>query len=123
MKDLLQVKVDGMDVGFFKVEEELRDEAPWVIQRLKDQGYKIIILSGDQHEKVETLARQLKVDEYYANMTPEGKQAFVKELEKREHCLMVGDGLNDALALSEAHVSVALPDRRIKTIVETADSY
>ncbi|MGB4453296.1 MAG: heavy metal translocating P-type ATPase, partial [Coprothermobacter proteolyticus] len=121
MKDLLQVKVDGMDVGFFKVEEELRDEAPWVIQRLKDQGYKIIILSGDQHEKVETLARQLKVDEYYANMTPEGKQAFVKELEKREHCLMVGDGLNDALALSEAHVSVALPDRRIKTIVETAD--
>jgi len=53
MKDLLQVKVDGMDVGFFKVEEELRDEAPWVIQRLKDQGYKIIILSGDQHEKVE----------------------------------------------------------------------
>jgi len=121
MKDLLQVKVDGMDVGFFKVEEELRDEAPWVIQHLKDQGYRVIILSGDQPEKVETLARQLKVDEYYANMTPEGKQAFVKELEKQEHCLMVGDGLNDALALSEAHVSVALPDRQIRTIVETAD--
>jgi len=67
-------------LGFFKVEEELRDEAPWVIQRLKDQGYKIIILSGDQHEKVETLARQLKVDEYYANMTPEANKPSSKNL-------------------------------------------
>jgi len=107
----------------FKVEEELRDEAPWVIQRLKDQGYKIIILSGDQHEKVETLARQLKVDEYYANMTPEGKQAFVKELEKREHCLMVGDGLNDALALSEAHVSVHCQIDRLRPLWKLLTSF
>jgi len=121
MTDILQVKVDGFDVGFFKVEEELREEASWVIEQLREQGYNVIILSGDQPEKVETLAKQLKVDEYYANMTPESKQAFVKKLETREHCLMVGDGLNDALALSEAYVSAALPDRQIKTVVETAD--
>jgi Cd2+/Zn2+-exporting ATPase len=121
MKENLEVTVDGDKVGFLKIEEEIRQEAIMVLNKLKEQGFKIIILSGDKKEKVASLASKLQVNAFYGEMTPQGKADFIKELEKSSHCLMVGDGLNDAVALSNAYVSAALPDRRIKTVVETAD--
>ncbi|WP_018962508.1 heavy metal translocating P-type ATPase [Coprothermobacter platensis] len=121
MEDVLNVKIDGKNAGYLKLEEEIRPEAKNVITSLKKQGYNLIILSGDREEKVKSLAQRVGIDTFYAEMTPEGKASFINNMEKHSHCLMVGDGLNDAVALSKAYVSAALPDRQIKTVVETSD--
>ncbi len=99
----------------------LREDSPQTITRLKMAGLYPAILSGDRIEIVEQVARQCGIEEYYAGLLPTDKFERLESLKKQNHkILMVGDGLNDAPALADAHVSMA-PGTAIDMAQNAAD--
>ncbi|MBX3518658.1 MAG: cadmium-translocating P-type ATPase [Xanthobacteraceae bacterium] len=98
----------GDRVAEFWIGQEVRDHAAEVTKGLKSKGYKLIILSGDRPGPVEFVSRNLGIDEWRANCTPEQKIATLRQLQQEgRKVLMVGDGLNDAPALAAAYVSIS----------------
>lgn len=98
----------GDRVAEFRIGQEVRDHAAEVTKGLKSKGYKLIILSGDRPGPVEFVSRNLGIDEWRANCTPEQKIATLRQLQQEgRKVLMVGDGLNDAPALAAAYVSIS----------------
>lgn len=94
------------------IEEPERKEAKQVIQQLRNLGVsKVIMMTGDSNKTARAVAKRLNLDEYYAEVLPEDKANLVKQ-EKAlgRKVLMVGDGINDTLALSEADIGVAIGD-------------
>lgn len=106
---LIMVAVDGHLAGAVELQPTLRPEAEEVIQALRRRGLKMVIISGDQEEPTRRLAERLGMDSYFAGVLPEGKASLVEQLqsEGRKVCF-VGDGINDAIALKKANVSVSL---------------
>lgn len=99
---------DGQLLAIFVFHERLRSGAREAIDALKDRGLGVEILSGDHAAVVESLANELGIERFEADIRPGGKLARLETLEKAGHkTLMVGDGLNDAPALAAAHVSMA----------------
>jgi len=111
-KNLLFVSRDGVLAGVIGLRDELRPEAPAVLEGLKRAGIRrIIVLTGDHEETARAVAGGLTaVDELRWGMTPEGKSGIVEEL-KSKGCTVafVGDGVNDAPALVTAHVGICMP--------------
>lgn len=105
----IMVAVDGKLAGAIELQPTIRPEAQAVIQQLKHRGLKLMIISGDHEEPTRRLAETLGLDRYFANVLPEGKASLVEQLqaEGRSVCF-VGDGINDAIALKKANVSVSL---------------
>ncbi len=105
----IMVAVDGKLAGAIELQPTIRPEAQAVIQRLKHRGLKMMIISGDHEEPTRRLAETLGLDRYFANVLPEGKASLVEQLqaEGRSVCF-IGDGINDAIALKKANVSVSL---------------
>lgn len=94
---------DGKPVARFSLREELCRDARKEVQALHQSGYQLHILSGDRHEKVEQIAKELAISNAHAELTPEQKCALVEQLDGGAHdTLMIGDGINDALAFSAA---------------------
>jgi heavy metal translocating P-type ATPase len=106
---LVYVSVDGLPAGVLEMRPALRPEAPEVVRYLARRGLTPVIISGDHEEPTRLVARTLGIDRYFADVAPERKAALVTELrnEGRFVCF-VGDGLNDAIALQSAQVSVSL---------------
>lgn len=102
----------------FKFEDHLRSDAHEVIAQLKAQGYGLHLLSGDRPEPVRKVAEGLSIADWQAQCTPKAK---CDALEKLDHPLMVGDGLNDAPALAAAHVSLS-PSTAIDVSQTAADA-
>jgi len=101
--------IDGTAVAAFAIADTLRPEAPAVIASLKRRGLRIVMLSGDRRSTAEAIARQAGVDEVIAEVLPDGKVAAIKSLQQRGHKVaMIGDGLNDAPALAQADVGMAM---------------
>jgi Cu2+-exporting ATPase len=95
--------------AWFRIADALRPGARQALARLRAQGMRLSILSGDAPQTVAAVARELNVADYRGGMTPEGKHAFLREIQARgETVAMVGDGVNDAPVLAQAHVSVAM---------------
>ncbi|RMG78064.1 MAG: cadmium-translocating P-type ATPase [Bacteroidetes bacterium] len=92
------------------IADELKPDARQTIRFLKENGFKTILLSGDKAEKVETLARELGIDEVYAEKLPAEKLQIIETLSKEAPTAMVGDGINDAPALAKATIGVSLSD-------------
>lgn len=91
-----------------RFQDELRDGAMEAIATLKDQGIEVHLLSGDSQGAVETVANTIGCAKWSANMLPEGKAEYISELgQDGRKVLMVGDGLNDTVALAAAHVSMS----------------
>jgi heavy metal translocating P-type ATPase len=105
----IMVAVDGELAGGIDLQPTIRPEAESVIQALHKRGLKLMIVSGDQEEPTRRLAETLGLDRYFANVLPEAKASLVDQLqaEGRSVCF-VGDGINDAIALKRAKVSVSL---------------
>ncbi len=111
-KSLLYVTREEKLVGILGLRDELRPEAPKVLDNLKKTGIKkIIILTGDTEVTAKALAKELPaVDEVRAELKPEDKAAIVEDLKKEGAYLgFIGDGVNDAPALVSAHVGICLP--------------
>ena len=96
-------------LGFVELFDAPRASAAAVITRLHNMKVRLVMLSGDREQPAARVARELGIDEYHAGMPPEAKLAFVQQLQQGGDCVgMVGDGINDALALSAADVSFAM---------------
>ncbi len=103
------IACSGRYAGAIVFRDRLRDDAPAVIAHFRERHIRCILLSGDSRETVRFIAGSLGIGEWEGEMTPEEKTAFVERLRtKGETILMVGDGINDAPALSAADVGCAI---------------
>lgn len=106
---LIYTAVDGVALGAIELHSTIRPEAKDVIQALKTRDKKLCIISGDQKKPTQYLADQLGIDDYFAETLPENKAEIIKELQAQGRSVcFVGDGINDAIALKQANVSVSL---------------
>ncbi|WP_018150291.1 heavy metal translocating P-type ATPase [Leeia oryzae] len=93
----------------FELADTLRSDAMETVQHFQSLGMTIHIASGDQPVAVESIARQLNIANWHANLTPEGKLALIETLQAQHHMVaMVGDGVNDAPVLAKAQLSIAM---------------
>lgn len=103
------VSIDGEPGALFGVADTLRPEAPAVVATLKKQGLRLVMLTGDRRRTGEAIAREAGIDEVIAEVLPAGKVDAIKSLQSGGHVVaMVGDGLNDAPALAQADVGIAM---------------
>ncbi|MBY0496515.1 MAG: heavy metal translocating P-type ATPase [Cyanobacteria bacterium] len=101
--------IDGKAVAAFAIADTLRPNAKTVVESLKRRGLRVVMLSGDRRVTAEAIATQAAVDEVIAEVLPEGKVEAIKSLQRGGHVVaMVGDGLNDAPALAQADIGVAM---------------
>lgn len=102
-------KIDDKIVASFILEDTLRDDAKRTIDYLKEQDIDIYICSGDNHSSVNNIANKLDIKKFQSDMTPIQKSNFIKKLQSSNKVVaMVGDGLNDVIALSTADISISL---------------
>lgn len=124
----LFLAIDHKLAAVILIEDPLREEAADVIKNLKAVGFeKIVMMTGDNKYAAASIAEQVGVDEYYYEVLPEDKADFIlKEVEKGNKVIMIGDGINDSPALSAADVGIAISDgaeiaREIADITIAAD--
>lgn len=108
----LYLAIEGKLSAVICIEDPLRDEAAAVVTSLKKAGIsKVVMMTGDSERTASVIAKKVGVDEYYAEVLPEDKAAFVeKEKAKGRKVIMIGDGINDSPALSAANVGIAISD-------------
>lgn len=108
----LYLAIDGKLSAVICIEDPLRDEAAAVVTSLKKAGIsKVVMMTGDSERTASVIAKKVGVDEYYAEVLPEDKAAFVeREKAKGRKVIMIGDGINDSPALSAANVGIAISD-------------
>lgn len=124
----LYMAIGGVISAVICIDDPLRTEAADVIKQLKGLGIsKVVMMTGDSERMARSVAARVQVDEYHAEVLPEDKAAFVRaEHERGRKVIMIGDGVNDSLALSEADVGIAINDgaaiaREIADITISAD--
>ena len=124
----IYLAIDGVLSAVICIEDPLRTEARDVIAKLHEMGIKkVVMMTGDNRMTAKTVAEKVGVDEYHAEVLPEEKAAFVAaEREAGHKVIMIGDGVNDSPALSEADVGIAISDgaalaREIADITIAAD--
>ncbi len=125
----LFLAVGGQLAAVLCISDPLREEAASVLAALREMGIsKTVMLTGDSRRTAAVIAEQLNVDEFRAEVLPADKAEFVAQLRKQGHTvMMVGDGINDSPALSEADAGIAISDgaalaREIADITIAADS-
>jgi Cd2+/Zn2+-exporting ATPase len=109
--------------GLIAIRDQIRPNARKAIDELHREGVrKVVMLTGDNERTAAAIAREAGIDEFYADLKPEDKVTRVRELSGRYgHVAMVGDGVNDAPALAEATVGVAMGAAGTDVALETAD--
>ena len=101
--------VDGRFAGLISVADPIRPSTPEAIRLLHEEGLRVIMLTGDNRTTAEAVARKLGLDEVIAEVLPQQKNEVVKRLQGEGRIVaMAGDGINDAPALSRAHVGIAM---------------
>jgi len=101
--------IDGRAVAAFAIADRLRPEAAGVVGSLRRRGLRVVMLSGDRGATAEAIAKQAGVDEVIAEVLPDGKVDAIKSLQAGGGVVaMVGDGLNDAPALAQADIGMAM---------------
>lgn len=120
-KTVVFVVIEGNAVGAIALEDVLRPESKETIGRLKEMGIKCIMLTGDHKHVAKRVAGQIGLDEYFAGVLPGEKASRIKEVQERGLTVaMVGDGINDAPALAQADIGIAI-GAGTDVAVETAD--
>ena len=108
-KTTMFVAIDGKPIGILAVADPIKSTTPEAVRGLHALGLKLVMLTGDNRRAADVVAKQLGLDEVVAEIEPAGKVAHVKMLRaKGQHVAMAGDGINDAPALSEAEVGIAM---------------
>lgn len=108
-QSVVLVAIDHRVVGLLSCADACRPEANLVLAKLRQYGLQLLLFSGDNPGAVATLAKKLGIDNYYSKLLPRQKANLVRQLQKQgKYVGMVGDGINDALALQEASVGIAM---------------
>ncbi len=103
------VAVDQKVIGVLGIADPIKKTTPEAIAALHKMGIKVVMLTGDSQKTAEVIAKELKIDDVRGQLEPKSKQEIVKEFKaKGAVVMMAGDGINDAPALAEAHVGVAM---------------
>jgi P-type Cu+ transporter len=103
------VAVNGKAVGLLGVADPMKPSTVEAIRMLHEEGLRLVILTGDSRTTAEAVARELGIDEVEAEVLPERNAELVKRLQAEGHIVaMAGDGINDAPALAQAHVGIAM---------------
>ncbi len=103
------VAIDGKPAGIVGVADPIKDSTPEAIRMLHEAGLKVVMLTGDSRGTAEAVARQIGIDEVHADVSPEDKNRVVRELQSAGAIVaMAGDGINDAPALAQADVGIAM---------------
>jgi Cu2+-exporting ATPase len=106
---LIYVGIDEQVVGILEMQPSIRPEARQLIKNLQQRGLTTYIISGDHEQPTRTIALQLGVDHYFAETLPEHKAQLINQLrEQGKFVCFIGDGINDAIALKSAQVSISL---------------
>ena len=99
---------DDRLLGVIAVADVVKEDSPAAIKQLKDMGIHVVMLTGDNEKTAKAIGAQAGVDEVIAGVLPDGKAAVVESLKSRGKVIMVGDGINDAPALSSADIGLAI---------------
>lgn len=118
---IVYVVVDGQVVGKVVLEDYIRKESFDAVKSLKKMGLKVIMLTGDRIEEAERVSKGLGIDEFYAELKPQDKVDIIRKLKEDGNIvIMVGDGINDAPALTMADVGIAI-GAGTQVAIESAD--
>ena len=95
-------------MGIIAVADVIKEDSPRAIQELKNMGIRVVMLTGDNERTARAIGKQAGVDEVIAGVLPDGKEAVIRGLKKQGRVAMVGDGINDAPALTRADIGIAI---------------
>ena len=108
-KTVIFMAIDGKAAAILGLEDPIKETTREAVERLKKEGIHVVVLSGDNQTTANAVAKRLGIEDVYANILPDQKAAIVKALqEKGEIVAMAGDGINDAPALAQADVGIAM---------------
>ncbi len=99
---------DGELLGIIAVADMMKEDSPQAVKELQNMGIHVVMLTGDNERTAKAIGRQAGVDEVIAGVLPDGKESVIRNLKKRGKVAMVGDGINDAPALTRADVGIAI---------------
>ena len=98
----------GKLCGIIAVADVIKEDSPQAIHELQNMGIKVIMLTGDNERTAKAIAQKVGVDEVIAGVLPDGKESVVRDLKAKGKVIMVGDGINDAPALTSADIGIAI---------------
>ena len=94
--------------GIIAVADTIKEDSPEAVRQLKSMGIRVVMLTGDNEQTANAIGKQAGVDEVIAGVLPDGKEAVIRKLKKQGRVAMVGDGINDAPALTRADMGIAI---------------
>ncbi|MGB6019942.1 MAG: copper-translocating P-type ATPase, partial [Sulfurimonadaceae bacterium] len=108
-KTVMLIAIDGKAAGLIAVADPIKESTPEAIRDLHAEGIEVVMLTGDNRATAEAVAGKLQIDRVHAEVLPEQKAQIIKELQAQGRIVaMAGDGINDAPALAQAHVGIAM---------------
>ncbi len=107
-KTTMIIAENGKVIGAIAVADAVKDDSTYAIASLNNSGYKTVMITGDNERTAQAIAKQVGITEVIANVLPEDKAKKVEELQKRGMVAFIGDGINDAPALKQANVGIAM---------------
>eukprot|EP00913_Durusdinium_trenchii_P013393 g12574.t1 len=108
-RTVMLVAADGGLIGLLAVADPIKESTPGAIRTLHEMGLKVVMLTGDNERTAKAVAEQLHIDDVFAGVSPQGKNERIRSLQQEGRLVaMAGDGINDAPALAEANVGVAM---------------
>lgn len=108
-KTVVIIESDNNKIGLIALSDTIKDQSFDAIAKLKKMGIKVVMLTGDNHLAAKYIAKQVNIDDYYAEVLPNEKTSKIKELQDGGRIVaMVGDGINDAPALTQSNVGIAM---------------
>src|SRR5699024_7935025 len=99
---------NGMFIGMIAVADVIKEDSPRAVKELQNMGIHVVMLTGDNERTAKDIGAQAGVDEVIAGVLPEGKESVIRSLKKKGKVAMVGDGINDAPALTRADMGIAI---------------
>ncbi len=107
-KTPLLFALDGRYLGMIAVRDRIKADSAEAIAQLKNMGLRVVMLTGDNRRTADAIGKMVEVDEVVAEVLPDGKEAVIRSLQETGKVIMVGDGINDAPALTRADIGIAI---------------
>jgi len=99
---------DGILAGVIAVADVIKEDSPQAVRELQNMGIRVVMLTGDNEKTAKAIGKQAGVDQVIAGVLPDGKESVIRTLKQRGKVAMVGDGINDAPALTRADIGIAI---------------